>query len=165
MTKVIKNVSVRDENGLLQRFAAGSELPEWAVPLVTNPVVLELEEQSDASKRSTPPTTPPTTEPPANTAGTPAEPTKPSHAEVKEKAKSLGLSAKGSTEALLAAIAKHEAENPPAPAEPASETAESGEGTTRPDLENKAKELGIAFDAELSDAELELAIATAEPQE
>lgn len=157
MPVVTKYVSIRQPKGLVASFAPGEELPEWAIPLITNPAVLaESPDSDDADDGSQPDKTNGAQEPPAA-----PELSRP---EIVAKAKALGIKAKGKSEELLAAIAAKEAEQNP-PAEPTkSESTDDGE-TSRPDLEAKATALGIDFTAETSDAELELAITSADSKE
>lgn len=157
MPTIIKNVSARNEDGVLVRFEAGDELPEWAVPLITNPSVL-AETPAPPQREDTPPTQPSDSQTP------PAAP-KPSRQEIVAKAVALGIPGKGKSEDLLAAISAKEAEQSP-PADSPTDSEPSGDGAnTRASLEEKAKALGVDFTAETSDAELELAITSADTQE
>ncbi|MDY0829130.1 hypothetical protein SK224_08325 [Microbacterium sp. BG28] len=160
MPKITHAVTVRQPNGLIVTLAAGEELPEWAIPLVTNPKVLAAEETRESrSEGETPEDATP--EPPATTTPSPESATpKPSHAEVVARAKELGLKAKGSTVELLERIAAHEATLTP-PVDPTPKSAGPGDGedgedpVTRASLEAKATELGLSFTEETTDAELE----------
>lgn len=158
MPVVTKYVSIRQPKGLVASFAPGEELPEWAIPLITNPAVLadspEENEHGDGKQQQ---------QQSAGQQELPAAP-QPTRQEIVDKAKSLGIKAKGKSEDLLAAIAAKEAEqsNPGEP--PQGEAQNEGE-TPRPELEAKATRLGIEFTGETSDAELELAIASADTKE
>ncbi|MBQ9917360.1 MAG: hypothetical protein IJO71_09190 [Microbacterium sp.] len=160
MPVVTKYVSIRQPKGLVASFAPGEELPGWAIPLITNPAVLAESPESNETDETDDGTQP---EKPNGAPETPAAPEL-SRPEIVAKAKALGIKAKGKSEELLAAIAAKEAEQNP-PVEPANgESTDNGE-TSRPDLEAKAAALGIEFTAETSDAELELAITSANSKE
>lgn len=110
----------------------GDAVPEWAVDIVTNPAILADESPAREAQSN------------VETADD-----KPSREEVIERAKALGVSAKGKTETILARIAEAERAAEPEP-------------TGRDALAARAKELGIEFTDETTDAELELLIQSKE---
>lgn len=141
-------------------LAPGDILPKWAKDIVTNPDVLEDadnpstpdEPDDDASADETIPSTG-SSDIVTDESGEPGddgdEPQK-SFRELQQEAKDLGLSAAGKAEDIAARIAEHKASGAP-----------DGDGT-RPALEAKATELGVAFTADTTDVELEALIAAKE---
>lgn len=119
--RITRYVNVRHPETLeFHHLKPGDLFPEWAAELVTNPDVFEDD--------------------------TPAvpEPVVDDVQALRERAKELGIDARGGADKLRARIAEKEAE----PVEP----------PTTEDLRATATSLGIEFDDETTDTELELLI-------
>lgn len=130
-------------------FQPGDTLPEWAESIVTNPAIL-YHGPTAAPEPAAP-------EPADDEPSEPAEPEKPklTREQVVARAKELGVNAKGKTEVLLERIAEAER----AAADNSDDTPEP---SSRSSLEARARELGIEFDDETTDSELELLIQSKE---
>jgi hypothetical protein len=136
-------------------LSPGDILPEWAEPLVTNPVAFEEIEASPGASSADGQT--------STEQGTPDTAPKPTREQIVDRAKTLGVKASGKSEDILARIAEKEAAIAAESSTAAADTADGAEDAqTRSDLEAKATALGIEFTTETTDAELELAISTHE---
>lgn len=160
------------ENAEVITFNPGDILPDWAVDRVTNPDVLEDFDPSeipatvdagDAAADAAAGIAPPAATAVADLKG----------AELKALAKELGVSQAGNKDALIARIIEKQAADAAAEAaaEPQSESddedesgadAEEAESEGRGALEDRLVELGLSFEPDATDAELEALIASAE---
>lgn len=151
-------------DGRLVTLRPGDKVPDWANESVTNPALFK---EVDVAAQSTPATTTPdagSTDAGGTDAGanvnsgdTPAPSKEPTVKELKDQAKALGVSTAGNKEAIAARIAAKLAESQPAGDDDGDDAADDGddeENGDRAALEARANELGIEFDENTTDEEL-----------
>jgi len=173
MAKVITAGAVNllhPETNDLVTLVAGDSVPDWAEDRVTNPDLFAEKETPSTASEPAPPAgaqqAAPGSTPPA-VDGTVAE--------LKARAKELGIAQSGSkaelieriTAKLTADAAQAESTNEPAGSDGSASSdavTAGGSDTERTALEQRAEELGITVEAEWSDEELRTVIEDAEQE-